>query len=77
VKFRVANHASFPVDMYLIGPYTYYLKIYPGMNQYIVVAGSYNYGYYLDNNLYSGRINVLRNGSVLLVIRPEHIFSIE
>lgn len=77
VKFRIANQASFPVDLYLIGPYTYYFKVYPGMNQYIVVSGSYEYGYFLDNTLYSGRIGVLKNGATILVVRPMHVYGIE
>ena len=77
VKFKIANHASFAVDMYLVGPYTYYLKVYPGMNTYILVSGSYEYGYYLDNQLHSGYIAVLRNGSGMLTITPAHIFGIE
>jgi hypothetical protein len=77
VKFRIVNYASFPVDMYLIGPATYYVTVSPGVNRYIVLSGAYEFSYYVDYTLHSGVAGVNKNGLSILVISPSRVTGTE
>jgi hypothetical protein len=77
VKVRIVNHATFDVDMYLVGPETYYLTLSPGVNRLLVLSGTYEYGYYVDYTLHSGTFVIKPNGLSLLSIKPAHIFILE
>lgn len=77
VKFAVYNTASFPVEIYLVGPYSYLFNIQPGKNRIIVTSGTYEYGYFLDGTWNTGTATVLQNGTSELVLTPSYIFEIE
>ncbi len=76
VKFKIINHASFPIILTLIGPENYLVTASPGVNRYMLVAGSYRYSYYLDYVVHSGTMLVTRNGIGTLVFRPSYIFEV-
>jgi hypothetical protein len=75
VKFRIVNHASFPVIMTLIGQENYLITINPGLNVVTLVSGSYKYSYYQDGSLISGHTVVTPNGIGVLVITPEYVYD--
>lgn len=77
VKFVVHNTASFPVEIYMVGPYSYLFSIQPGHNRFIVASGTYEYGYYLDGTWNTGTVSVLQNGTSNLILKPSYIFVIE
>lgn len=77
VKFIIRNTATFPVDIYLRGPYSYYLNIQPGSTRYVVATGDYEYGYYLDGEWNSGTFSVLPNGTTELILKPAHVFGVD
>lgn len=76
VKFRIINHASFPLILTLIGPENYLVTASPGVNYYTLVAGSYKYSYYLDYALHSGTMLVTKNGIGAIVLSPSYIFEV-
>ncbi len=77
VKFVVANTSTFPVDIYMKGPYTYFFNIQPGTTRFIVASGTYEYGYFLDGTWNTGLVSVLKNGTSTLILKPSYIFGIE
>ncbi len=75
VRFRIANHASFPVIMTLIGPESYLVTVNPDMNIFQVVSGSYKYSYYQDNQVVTGRVLVTKGGQTTLVVTPSFVIG--
>jgi hypothetical protein len=75
VKFRIVNHASFPIILTLIGPENYLVTVDPGINVYTVISGSYKYSYYQDNQLVTGSMMVTKNGLGTLVVTPSYVLG--
>jgi hypothetical protein len=75
VKFRIVNHASFPLIMTLIGPENYLVTANPGVNVFTLVSGSYKYSYYQDYKLISGSMVVTKNGIGVLVVTPNYVYD--
>jgi hypothetical protein len=75
VKFRIVNHASFPIIMTLIGSENYLVTVNPGVNIFTLVTGSYKYSYYQDYKLVSGSMVVTRLGTGVLVVSPEYVYD--
>lgn len=48
VSFRIINHASFPIILTIIGPINDLIEISPGENRVTLVAGTYDYNFYMD-----------------------------
>jgi hypothetical protein len=76
VKFRIINHASFPIVLQLVGPEGRLLDINPGVNMVTLIYGTYKYGYFLDHTYHTGHAMVTKNGQGTLVLRPAHIFEL-
>jgi hypothetical protein len=76
VKFRIINHASFPIVLQIVGPEGALLEIRPGTNLVNLIYGTYKYGYFLDGKYHSGYMMVTKNGLGSLVLRPSHIFEL-
>ncbi len=68
VKMRIANHFSVAVDITLVGPKSYFLRVSPGINRYDLISGTYNFFYAAYGRLYEGIVTVYPNGSTLMVI---------
>jgi hypothetical protein len=75
VKFRIINHASFPVIMTLIGPESYLVTADPGVNIFTLISGSYKFSYYQDAQLITGNMVVTPNGIGVLVITPSYVMD--
>ena len=75
VKFRIYNQASFPIIMTLIGPENYLVTVNPGTNVFTLIAGSYNYSYFMDAKIHSGNMLVTQNGIGTLVVTPSYVFD--
>jgi hypothetical protein len=75
VKFRIINHASFPVIMTLIGPESYLVTVNPGINVLTLISGNYRYSYYQDNRLLTGSMVVTPNGLGTLVVTPSFVID--
>jgi len=75
VKFRIINHASFPVIMTLIGPESYLVTVNPGVNSYTLISGNYRFSYYQDNRLLTGSMVVTPNGRGVLVVTPSYVLD--
>ena len=75
VKFRIINHASFPVIMTLIGPESYLVTVNPGVNFYTMISGNYRFSYYQDNRLLTGSMVVTPNGRGVLVVTPSYVLD--
>ncbi len=75
VKFRIINHATFPFYLTLIGPENYLLQVEYGINRYQLVAGVYQYSYYLDYTLHTGTLVVTKNGLGVLVLSPTYVYG--
>jgi hypothetical protein len=75
VKFRIANHASYPIIMTLIGPESYLVTVNPDMNVFQIVSGSYKYSYYQDNQVITGRVMVTKGGQTTLVVTPSFVIG--
>ncbi len=75
VKFRIVNHASFPIIMTLIGPENYLVTVNPGVNIFTLVSGSYKYSYYQDYKLIYGSMVVTKNGIGVLVVTPSYVYE--
>ncbi len=71
-KFNIINHASFPVILSIIGPMNDLVEIGPGENSLILVAGSYEFSYYLNYELVTGSFFVPPNGNGVLFLSPEY-----
>ena len=76
VKFKIINHASFPVVLQIVGPEGALLNINPGANVFTLIYGTYKYGYFLDNTYHTGNMMVTKNGLGQLVLRPSHIHGV-
>jgi len=72
VSFRIINHASFPLILSVIGPMNDLIEISPGENRVTLVAGSYEYGYYMDYQLIIGNFFVSPNGNGIALLSPEY-----
>lgn len=75
VKFRIINHASFPVIMTLIGPESYLVTVNPGINVFTIISGNYRYSYYQDSRLLTGNMVVTPNGLGTLVVTPSFVMD--
>ena len=76
VKFRIVNHASFPLILQIVGPQGALLDVNPGVNLYSLIYGTYKYGYFLDGAYRTGYMNVTKNGLGQLVLKPSYIFEL-
>ncbi len=76
VKFKIINHASFPIVLQLVGPEGALLNINPGVNIFTLIYGTYKYGYFLDHAYHTGNMMVTKNGLGQLVLRPSHIHGL-
>jgi hypothetical protein len=75
VKYKIINHASFPVIMTLIGPENYLVTADPGVNILQLVAGSYKFSYYLDYQTHTGSMFVPKHGNGSLIMRPAYVMD--
>jgi hypothetical protein len=75
VKFRIVNHASFPIILTLIGPESYLVTANPGVNVFTLVSGSYKFSYFQDYKLVSGSMVVTKNGVGVLVVTPTYVYD--
>jgi len=75
VKFRIINHASFPIIMTLIGPESYLVTVDPGINVFTLISGNYRYSYYQDSKMLSGNMVVTQNGLGTLVVTPSFVMD--
>jgi hypothetical protein len=75
VKFRIINHASFPIIMTLIGPESYLVTVDPGINVFTMISGNYRYSYYQDSRLLTGSMVVTPNGLGTLVVTPSFVMD--
>lgn len=75
VKYKIINHASFPLIMTLIGPENYLVTADPGVNILQLVAGSYKFSYYLDYQTHSGSMFVPKHGNGSLIVRPAYVID--
>ena len=75
IKFKIINHASFPIIMTLIGPESYLVTVNPGVNIYTMISGNYRFSYYQDNRLLSGSLVVTPNGKGVLVVTPSYVLD--
>ena len=76
VKFKVINHASFPIILQIVGPQGALLNVNPGVNVSTLIYGTYKYGYFLDGAYHTGNMMVTKNGLGQLVLRPSHIHGV-
>jgi len=74
-KYKLINHASFPIILTLIGPENYLVTVYPGVNRVKLVAGNYGYSYYLDYQIVSGSMYVPVNGTGGLTLKPSYVMD--
>lgn len=72
VNFTIVNHATFPMILTLIGPENYLVTINPGENRLQLVAGSYEYSYYMDFEKNSGGFFVPETGNGRVMFSPEY-----
>ena len=76
VKFKIVNHASFPLILQIVGPEGALLEVSPGVNLYTLIYGNYKYGYFLDGGYHTGYMMVTKNGLGQLNLKPSHIFEL-
>jgi hypothetical protein len=74
-KYKLINHASFPIILTLIGPENYLVTVNPGVNKVKLVSGNYSYSYYLDYQITSGSMYVPVNGTGGLTLKPAYVMS--
>ncbi len=74
-KYKLINHASFPVILTLIGPENYLVTVNPGVNRVKLVSGNYRYSYFLDYHIISGSMYVPVNGTGGLTLKPAYVMS--
>ena len=72
VNFVIVNHASFPMILTLIGPENYLVTIDPGENRVQLIAGSYEYRYYMDFVEISGGFFVPGTGNGKVMFSPSY-----
>ncbi len=75
VKYKIINHASFPIIMTLIGPENYLVTADPGVNIVQLVAGSYTFSYYLDYQTQTGAMFVPKHGNGSVIVRPAYVMD--
>ena len=75
VKFRIVNHASFPIIMTLIGPENYLVTVNPGVNVFTLISGNYSYSYFVDAKLNNGSMLVTQTGAGILIVSPSYVFD--
>ncbi len=75
VKYKLVNHASFPLILTLIGPENYLVTADPGVNVVQLVAGSYKFSYYLDFQTHAGGMFVPKHGNGSLILRPAYVID--
>ncbi|MBM3144102.1 MAG: hypothetical protein FJ010_03850 [Chloroflexi bacterium] len=75
VNFRIINHATFPIILSLIGPMNDLMEIEPGVNRVTLVAGVYEYNYFMDYQLVSGDFFVTPNGNGVLLLGPSYTIN--
>ena len=76
VKFKIINHASFPLIVQLVGPEGALLEVNPGINLVNLIYGTYKYGYFLDGTYHTGYMMVTKNGLGQVVLRPSHVLPL-
>jgi hypothetical protein len=76
VKFKIINHASFPVILQIVGPQGALLDISPGTNLVNLIYGTYNYGYFLDGKYHTGNMMVTKNGLGQVILKPAHVLAL-
>jgi hypothetical protein len=74
-KYKLINHASFPIILTLIGPENYLVTVNTGVNRVKLVSGNYRYSYFLDYQLTSGSMYVPVNGTGGLTLKPAYVMS--
>ncbi|MEA3351227.1 MAG: hypothetical protein U9Q82_11440 [Chloroflexota bacterium] len=75
VKYRIINHASFPLILTLIGPENYLVTANAGVNRVDLIAGSYTFSYYMDYQMHSGTMFVPKHGNGALILRPGYVMD--
>lgn len=76
VKFKIINHASFPIILQIVGPEGALLEVNPGTNLVNLIYGTYKYGYFLDGEYHTGYMMVTKNGLGQVILKPSHIFEL-
>lgn len=76
VKFKIINHASFPLILQIVGPEGALLEINPGTNLVNLIYGTYKYGYFLDGEYHTGYMMVTKNGLGQVILKPSHVFEL-
>ena len=76
VKFKIINHASFPLIVQLVGPEGVLLEINPGVNLVNLIYGTYKYGYFLDGTYHTGYMMVTKNGLGQVILKPAHVLEL-
>jgi len=72
VNFTLVNHASFPMILTLLGPENYLVTVQPGENRVRLIAGSYEYRYYMDFAEMSGNFFVPETGNGRAIFSPSY-----
>lgn len=72
VRYVIVNHASFPIVLSMVGPASYLVTLNPGENSFRMVAGVYDYSYYLNYQLTTGSFFVRPTGSGRLMLSPSY-----
>lgn len=66
-NFRIGSHYSFPVRVTLIGPTNYSFEVFPGLNRFNVMRGSYSYFYTAYGVTRYGSISVGESGETIII----------
>jgi hypothetical protein len=72
VNFTLINHASFPMIVTLLGQENYLITVQPGENRVRLIAGSYEYMYYMDYAEISGVFFVPGTGNGKMIFSPSY-----
>mgnify|MGYP003960592113 CR=1 FL=1 len=72
VNFTLVNHASFPMILTLLGTENYLITVQPGENRVRLIAGSYEYMYYMDYTEISGTFFVPGTGNGRAIFSPSY-----
>jgi hypothetical protein len=76
VKFKIINHASFPLILQIVGPEGALLEVSPGVNLVNLIYGTYKYGYFLDGKYFTGNMMVTKNGLGQVILKPAHVLEL-
>lgn len=68
-NLRIGSHYSFPLNMTLRGPQSYFFELQPGFNRLDVIRGTYTYTYTAYGTTYTGEFDVT-GGSTWIVFSP-------